>query len=218
MSHLFTVQSVKGRRMTDSIFREEASSIVRWRLRTATASVHERMHAHAGFKAASAGTIHPIDYRRLLVRLYGFYKPFEEFARAATERFSIDLDMSVRARAPLLLADLRAIGSDPDANGLISFWRPSICLLSKGSLLGALYVVEGATLGGVGIARALKDRASYTDKARSFFAGRRERHGVVWHQFLERLELLSENYAAISDAERAALETFAAFESWMADW
>ena len=116
---------------------------MRWRLRAATATTHERIHTHAGFEAAAAGTIEVSDYRRLLVRLYGFHRPFEDVARSAVDVFGIDLDMSGRARSPLLLADLQTIGLAPNAaatlpSGVRRFaWRarahssaPSMC--SKG--------------------------------------------------------------------------------------
>ena len=119
---------------------------------------HERMHAHAGFGAAAAGTIEVSDYRRLLVRLYGFHRPFEDIVRSAADVFRIDLDMNARARSSLLLADLQTLGFDPNAAATLPLWRPSLRLVSKGSLLGALYVLEGSTLGGVQIARALKGR------------------------------------------------------------
>ena len=129
------------------------------------------------------------DYRRLLVRLYGFHRPFEDVARSAVDVFRINLDMSVRARSPLLLADLQSIGFDPSAATTLPLWRPSIRLASKGSLLGALYVLEGSTLGGVQIARALKDRVGNDlEKALLFFVGRGERQGAMWRELLEELE------------------------------
>ena len=192
---------------------------MRWRLRAATAATHERMHAHAGFGAAAAGTIEPSDYRRLLVRLYGFHRPFEDVARSAVDIFRIDLDMSARARSPLLLADLRTIGFDPNAAATLPLWRPSIRLVSKGSLLGALYVLEGSTLGGVQIARALKDRVGNgLGKALLFFVGRGERQGAMWRELVQELESLREDDEEAMKAEDAAVATFKAFEDWMAGW
>ncbi len=208
--------------MTDFVSFASTSSggsAMRWRLRAATASTHERMHAHAGFEAAAAGTIRAPDYRRLLVRLYGFHRPFEEAARSAAEVFRIDLDMSVRARSPLLLADLQAIGFDPSAAAKLPLWRPSVRLVSKGSLLGALYVLEGSTLGGVQIARALKDRVGDGQgKALSFFVGRGKRQSAMWRELLEELESLREHHEEAMQAENAAVTTFKAFEDWMAGW
>jgi heme oxygenase (biliverdin-IX-beta and delta-forming) len=206
--------------MTESVpLAPSSSSAMRWRLRAATATTHERMHAHAGFGAAAAGTIEPADYRRLLVRLYGFHRPFEDAARSAADLFRIDLDMSVRARSPLLLADLQTLGFDPSAAATVPLWRPSVRLVSKGSLLGALYVLEGSTLGGVQIALALKDRVGDDmGKAQLFFVGRGKRHGAMWRELLEELESLREDDEEAMQAEDAAVTTFRAFEAWMAGW
>ncbi len=194
-------------------------SAMRWRLRAATASTHERMHAHAGFGAAAAGTIETPDYRRLLVRLYGFHRPFEDLARSAMDVFGIDLDMSARARSPLLLADLQAIGLAPNTAATLPLWRPSVRLGSKGSVLGALYVLEGSTLGGVQIARALKTRVGNgLGKALLFFVGRGARQGAMWRDLLEELKSLREDDDEAMQAEDAAVATFKAFEDWMAGW
>ncbi len=192
---------------------------MRWRLRAATAEAHGRMHAHAGFGAAAAGTIGADDYRRLLMRLYGFHRPFEDAARLAVDILGTDLDMGARARAPLLLADLQILGVDPSAAAVIPLWRPSIRLRSRGALLGALYVLEGSALGGVQIARALKDRAGGDiGKAHSFFAGHRERQSAMWRELLQELEALRRHEDEATQAEQAAVTTFEAFEDWMADW
>jgi heme oxygenase (biliverdin-IX-beta and delta-forming) len=192
---------------------------MRWRLRAATATTHERMHAHEGFEAAAAGTIEASDYRQLLVRLYGFHRPFEDIARSAADVFRINLDMSARARSPLLLADLQTIGFDPSAAVSLPLWRPSVRLVSKGSLLGALYVLEGSTLGGVQIARALKNRVGNgLGNALLFFVGRGERQGAMWRELVEELETFREDNEVAMQAEDAAVTTFEAFEDWMAGW
>jgi heme oxygenase (biliverdin-IX-beta and delta-forming) len=192
---------------------------LRWRLRTATARTHERMHAHAGFEAAAAGTISVLDYRRLLIRLYGFHRPFEDVARSAVDVFEVDLDMGARARSPLLLADLQTLGAEPSAEVSIPLWRPSIRLGSRGSLLGALYVLEGSALGGLQIARALNERAGRdVGKAHLFFAGHRQRQSGMWRELLRELEALRHHGDEEAQAEASAVATFDAFENWMAGW
>ena len=166
-----------------------------------------------------AGTIEAPDYRRLLARLYGFHRPFEDAARSAVDLFRIDLDLSARARSHLLLADLQTIGFDLSAAATLPLWRPSVRLVSKGSLLGALYVLEGSTLGGVQIARALKTRVGNgLGKALLFFVGRGAVQGAMWRHLLEELESLREDEDEAMQAEDAAVATFKAFEDWMAAW
>ena len=195
------------------------SSPVRTRLRAETAAAHERMHVHPGFAAAAAGTIERSDYLRLLARLYGFHRPFEDIVRQAEGVTGAGLDVEARARSPLLLADLRALGFDQEAIANVPLWPAPMRFASEGSLLGALYVLEGSTLGGVQIARALKACVSdETGAGRSFFLGHGRRHGEMWAEFLRKLEALSEQAPQVEAAISAAIATFDAFETWMAGW
>lgn len=192
---------------------------VRARLRDATAQAHERIHAHAGFGAAAAGVIDVCEYRRLLGRLYGFHRPFDDLVRSSASKSTIDLDVDARARSPALRADLIALGLDEGTIVSLPLWSSTLPLASKGSLLGALYVVEGSTLGGLQIARALKGYiGDELGAGRSFFLGRGEQRSAMWSAFLKQLETLAEAAEQARDAINSAAATFATFEAWMADW
>lgn len=192
---------------------------MRARLRLATAAAHERMHGHAGFAAAAAGVIGFEDYRRLLARLLGFHMPFEIVAREAAAALGCAFDVAGRARSPSLLADLASLGLDRQAIARLPRWVPRRGLTSAAALLGALYVLEGSTLGGVQIARALGERmGGETGEGRRFFLGRGDRNGVMWAEFVERLEAVSADLEAAGQAIDAAVATFEEFETWMAGW
>jgi hypothetical protein len=103
-------------------------------LREATAAAHERLHHHPGFAAIQDGTIDLAHYRSLLVRLYGFYVPFEAAAGIAGDRSN------------WLRADLAAVGGY--ALATIPRCTSLARLDTQARQLGALYVVEGSTLGG----------------------------------------------------------------------
>jgi heme oxygenase len=192
---------------------------LRSRMRAATASAHERMHAHSGFAAAAAGEIGSLEYRQLLARLFGFHEPFEVLARQAASTVGVGIDLEGRARTPSLLADLESLGLDQDAIARLPRWIPPHSFASEGSLIGALYVLEGSTLGGIQIARALKVRfGDETGEGRRFFLGRGNRQSAMWRDFVERLEALSERPEQAALAIVAAVSTFEQFESWMAGW
>jgi len=145
-------------------------------------------------------------YRRLLIRLYGFYVPFEMAADLAGERTA------------WLQADLRALGVDP--SGGAANLCPYIPIpRTPEARLGALYVVEGSALGGRELARNLSallgpDAVS----GRRFFIGRGAGTGVAWRSYLARLEAYGADPEARPRITHAALETFAVFERWMAGW
>ena len=177
------------------------------------------MHAHPGFAAAAAGGIQIADYRRLLARVYGFHRPFEVAVRNAVISAGVDFDVDERARSPALLADLQSLGLGADAIARLPLWTPSYSLVSEAALLGALYVLEGSTLGGVSIARALRGvLGDDSGDGMRFFLGRGDRQSVMWRDFLERLEALSEDQGQSAQAVEAAIVTFHDFETWMSGW
>jgi heme oxygenase len=192
-----------------------AAGSMRSRLRAATAGAHERMHAHRGFAAAAAGAISIADYRWLLRRLHGFHRAFEI---ALAERVGAEF-VGARARAHLIAADLEALGLDAGEIARLPLCDALSTPRDKAEALGALYVVEGSTLGGVQIARALQGVVGGSDgRGRLFYLGYGERHGAMWRAFLEELEALAERRADADAAVRAAVDTFEQFERWMRDW
>lgn len=189
---------------------------LRARLAAATREAHERMHGHPGFAAASAGEIDASAYADLLARLLGFHRPFEAGFAAAPADMAEAIGLSARRRSEALAANLAALGfgGDPDALPLCA---PTPGLASEPQWLGALYVTEGATLGGVEIARALT-RAGYSSAQRRFFEAYGERRSAMWRALLARLERHSGDAEAAAQAEAAARAQFLAFEHWMRDW
>src|SRR5208283_5357264 len=105
-------------------------------------------------------------------------------------------------------------GLGREAIAQLPVWIPPRPLASLAALLGALYVLEGSTLGGAQIARALKGRiGGETEEGRRFFLGHGDRHGAMWAEFVERLEVLSEDSDEADQATDAAVATFEEFEA-----
>lgn len=154
-------------------FAAAADQPLRHALRCATADVHARLHLHTGLSAVAAGQIDIDDYRRLLLRLYGFYLPFE---------YAAGLEP---VRSGWLASDLTALAT-PE-------WRlaaSAVCasmprLDSPQAVLGAMYVVEGSALGGRGLARQLNDLlGDETLSGRRFFASDGADTGRAWRAFV----------------------------------
>ena len=90
---------------------------------------------------------------------------------------------------------------------------------SEAEFMGALYVVEGSTLGGVQIARALAPLvARKGGGGRSFFLGYGDRHGAMWRAFLERLQDCAGSEEKEAAIVLGATRTFLDFEIWMNGW
>jgi heme oxygenase len=184
-----------------------ADTPIREILRAATQGPHERLHVHAGFSSVKAGTITLEDYRALLIRLYGFYLPFERAVGGE------DL------RTQWLANDLACLGADAVALSRIPLCTDFPSYHGPENRLGALYVVEGSALGGRQLSRGL-DRLLGEDpvEGRRFFAGRGAGTGDAWVDFLARLASVGSEPQGRAALVRAAIETFELFEIWLSGW
>lgn len=180
---------------------------LRLALREATRQIHERLHRHDGFAAIQEATIGLVAYRSLLARLHGFHVPFEIASATGRER------------SQWLETDLRALGG-----GRLSLDASRMCLdvprlQTAERRLGALYVVEGAALGGRELGRSLDGLLGVGVAAgRRFFIGRGAGTGQAWKAYLSQLSAVPDEPGARAEIIGAAVETFAAFENWLNGW
>lgn len=150
---------------------------------------------------------HRNDYAVLLRMFYGYYSPLEK----KIERFitpSLLPDLAERRKAEALRHDLHALQSE--AQMVVCKDLPKID--NEAQALGALYVLEGSTLGGKMIAKMLLQNTalSLTENEVRFFLGYKEDTGKKWKAFLEVL-----NRQPAGDVVEAANETFLQLKSWM---
>ena len=180
---------------------------IRQTLRAATSDAHERLHRHAGFTAIQNGTIELAQYRAILVRLYGFYRPFEAAVPIPADR------------STWLQEDLAAVSLSGDALAKIPRCSTFPRFDTPASQLGALYVVEGSTLGGRALARNLDQLLGFHVMAgRRFFLGRGSQTNAAWTAFLARLTAAGNTPAASAEIVEAAVTTFSIFEEWLRGW
>jgi heme oxygenase (biliverdin-IX-beta and delta-forming) len=127
-------------------------------------------------------------YVAVLRRLYPVVRGWEDWARAHAPADLAEM-VEGRQRAPLLEADLRVMAMSGAGEGL-RFAAERIPALEAGDarfragFLGAMYVMEGSTLGGQYIARQVEEtlglRAGEGD---AYFRGYGERTGEMWRAF-----------------------------------
>lgn len=180
-------------------------------LRIATTQQHQLLEKRIPFFTADQ-----ILYTRLIEAYYGFYRPLENllFPLAMTIP---DLDWLIRSKTPSLEADLNALGLDADQIVAIPLCRFSLKINSVADVLGVLYVLEGATLGGQSLRNGLYSRLGVDEfRGGRFFAVYGASTLVMWRGFLACL------YEVRNPAERAqsviaAEATFKAFEDWLDD-
>lgn len=147
-------------------------------------------------------------YARLLGLFLGIYRPLEARLQQVQQLRSLLPDLDARWKTGLLEQDLHALGcppTAPDAEVAPIAGLPQAC--------GALYVLEGATLGGAIIARHVAQHLHlHPHNGCAFFNSYGDRRGAMWKALSARLNTLQEP----DDAVAGARATFTLFERWLA--
>jgi heme oxygenase len=153
-------------------------------------------------------------YRRILEALYGFYEPLEaDLETTAGTSSGERVPIGGRQKVWRLRADLRALGARDASLDALPRCRCLPEVTTYARALGCLYVVEGATLGGSIVARALREHFGLgPNTGASFFHGYGVETGAMWRSFLAHLEA---SPASPAEVMGAALDTFRAYERWL---
>lgn len=142
-------------------------------------------------------------YRSLLASLRDAYAAIErELARHAVQLARAGYDLAQRTKLRWLDDDLTTLnGPEPRAI------RTSYTLANSSAALGAVYVVEGATLGGQVIARqVIPALALSSERGCRFFTGYGPETGERWRETRDAIE----THLASRDVPEAANGTIAA--------
>ena len=185
--------------------------IILTRLRAETRPYHDAVEQNPFNQALSAGAATPEATAWFLSKLYGFVQPFEAALQRHAAGFGPAWALAQRYRAPLILEDLARLPGDKAVPPLCPAMPP---LDTRPQLLGALYVLEGSTLGGQVIARQL---AQAGIPLTTYFGARGSQTGPLWKQFCQ---LLAAEAEAASPAEQdlivhSASLTFQRLSAWI---
>lgn len=185
---------------------------LRERLRDAVGPLHDALDRSLGFLLEPG--LDRRRYRDVLAAFYGVYAPLED-RLTALRAVSPPLPVPWVARTRLLADDLRALGLAEDE--LASLPRCEHGLpTGVGPLAGCLYVLEGASLGGLVITRAVRDALGVgVGAGASFFTGEGPATAARWRQVLGWLEALAAGGVSVDEMTRGACATFVAFQRWL---
>jgi heme oxygenase len=178
-------------------------------LRAATESAHRRLEA--ALPLTDAGLT--LDkYRGIVEAFFGFYAPLEaRLALAANGAHGLALEG--RAKVARLRLDLRALGVSDAGVEALPTCPTAPDATTPGAALGCLYVVEGATLGGRVIGRALREHLGLgPTTGAAFFDGYGLETAAMWFSFRAQLEASRWPRA---ETLAAAVETFVSLELWL---
>lgn len=153
---------------------------LRKRLKEETKSLHDEIEQTCLLKKILQQEITLSDYQLLIKKFYGFITPCEDLISSLICKSVIEN----RKKKPWLEQDLREL--EISNNDDTKFQRCiDLPILSEHEhVLGYLYVMEGATLGGQVITKILENQLQITqDKGGRFFYGYGDETKMMWNEF-----------------------------------
>jgi heme oxygenase len=187
-------------------------SALRTHLRNVTMSMHKRVEAGVNLDGMSSLSA----YRRILEQLLGLHLPLER-GLGRLDLASLGLDYNSRRKVHWLEDDLIDLGHSRDSIAALPQPPGSPVPKTPYEGLGVLYVLEGASLGGQLIIRALGPKLDIAaSRAGRFYHGYGKNTGKMWRNYLSVLEASRSVPGAERVIEQAALATFANFERYLA--
>lgn len=158
----------------------QPSSLLSLQLKTETLAEHHKVEAlfpvmKSGFSKA--------QYETLLVKMLFFYRGYEasmeEWAHLAIPRFHQRISRSLNINADLV--SLAHCSREQSNITKFSFENSA-------EVLGAMYVMEGSTLGGLLIAKHLKKNLKLSDGQVNFYQSYGKDTGPMWVEFKNHLD------------------------------
>ena len=187
------------------------------RLKEETAPQHARIERNPVLQALMSLQLSADLYRIVLERLYGFYSAQEAWMAGRGEWARLGFPFEARRKAPLLRRDLMALGlGGEDIDRLTRFSRPAASDTFS-DVVGCLYVMEGATLGGQLIARHLRKVLGLdASQGAAFHHSYGAAVGPMWKAYCGMAERCAVTGLVEPDAVvQAARATFDALDRWL---
>lgn len=195
------------------VYRVPTSVAVLSRLRAETRIEHDAIENMLGL--ASERLTHAA-FVRCISRFYGFYKPIETaLAQNVAGSGWQELMRGRLQKTALLEHDLFALGVDASTLMTCSELPP---MRNAAELLGCVYVLEGATLGGRVIVSLLQARLDLTaSTGAGFFNGYGANTALMWQALRHALVTAAPDATAANEMIASANATFRALRRWCAE-
>lgn len=160
-------------------------------LKQNTAEYHDAAERLFNSKKIFNKTFTLEDYKKIIGTNYLMLLHSEDkIFKSLSDRFSEKLQLNDRKKLPLIEKDLESLALK---NQTVSH---ELEFDNENEALGAMYVIEGSTLGGNVIAKQLSKTEGFDEVTFNFFGCYHENTGPMWKSFKEILdnEVKEENY------------------------
>jgi len=195
----------------------KAKPLIMTRLRNETRIQHVRIEQSPQLRRLFDDDYALQEYRNLLIKLYGFYQAIEN-ALFADDWLVRQPALVQRQKSGLLIRDLQALALNHQTITQLPKCAALPQIDNLAQRMGALYVLEGATLGGQFIRQRLLQHFGFQIlPALNFYSGYHEKTGAQWRIFGR---LMTDYYTTgllipSDDIVVAACETFQAMTDWL---
>ena len=186
------------------------TSTLSQQLKEQTAAAHQQLEQRLQPYLMDAPTQQ--HYIHVLQSFYGFFAPLQEaIASFVTE--AVLPDVQERRSAAWIKKDLDYL---QQSTGAVAAPHELPLINNTPAAMGALYVLEGSTLGGRMITKHLmRQLPQLPAAALQFFSGYGEHTGSKWKTFMEALNQLPYNESDYSTVIQTANTTFLKMDLWI---
>ncbi|WPP50062.1 biliverdin-producing heme oxygenase [Catalinimonas niigatensis] len=180
-------------------------------LRAKTFEQHHQLESHPLLHQLTSTDLSLSVYATILHKFYGYFSPLE----ALVNQFSLESylpDFAERRKTQLLLQDLEKL----DLEISIQLCDNLPAIYNMESAMGAMYVMEGSTLGGQMISRQVEKALGLTPaRGTAFFYGYGKETGKRWKRFQEGLQRLALTRDDCQTLITTSQNTFFKFNHWL---
>ncbi len=181
-------------------------------LKTKTHSAHKELEKLHCFKRLFSDDYQIDEYSRLLGSFYGVFCAVEPllFSNLPADQQPL---LRHRVKTPCLKLDLAVFGKNPHD---LPSCQNIPDLETFGKKMGALYVLEGSTLGGRIIGKHLSNHfGAQVGPALNFYGCYGQNVDVEWRSFIHIMDSHFSGEPAVDEVVQAACATFAGLQQWL---
>ncbi|WDF55467.1 biliverdin-producing heme oxygenase [Mucilaginibacter sp. KACC 22063] len=178
------------------------------KLKNETLSQHQQLEKRLVTRIKNATTT--ADYIDILQLFYGYFGGLEQYINQFIGSSQL-ADYTQRRKTDAIAQDIKTLGADPVTIAQ-NYELPQINSLPEA--FGAMYVIEGSTLGGSIISKMISSRLGISNGL-SFFNGYGEKTQQMWEEFRNKLNQIPTESQTQQAVITAANNTFIKFSNWI---
>ena len=187
-------------------------SMLSTKIKEQTTASHRQLESHPLFRNLN-GEFDEENYIVLLYKLHAYYSALENRYVSFFLQYPL-LEINKRQRANVLKQDIEnrtkkiftsTSNQQPQLPVIDTIWKAT----------GALYVVEGSTLGGKFICQSLAQFGLDPTNGAAYFSGYGEETGRMWKSFLQFMNEVATTEAEEQEVITTAEHVFSSLYNWL---